>query len=172
MKYSKIFKTALATAVVGFLALSLASTPAFATTTVTSTFTVSATVSTSCSISGTTIAFGSYTGGVLNQTGTLTITCNTASVGYNIGLNPGLATGATVSTRKMQNGAALLNYGLYQDSGYGTNWGQTVGTDTKTGTSSATAMTQTTQTIYGQIPAGQVVTPGSYSDTITVSIIY
>lgn len=171
MKYSNSVKSALAIAVLGFLALGLVSTPALAATSVTTTFQVTATVVASCSISGTTIAFGNYSGAVLTQSGTLTITCNAASTPYNIGLNQGTF-GTAPYARQMGNGAARLNYGLYQNAGLTTNWGTTIGTDTQVGTSSATAMTPTTTTVYGQIPAGQVVTTGAYTDTITATITY
>ena len=171
MKLTNAIKSALPVAVLGFLALGLVSTPAFATTTNTTTFTVSATVQASCSITGTNLGFGNYTGAVATATSTITVTCNAASTPYNIGLNPGI--NGTLYARKMNNGANMLNYGLYQDAAWSVNWGTTVGTDTKTGTSSATAMTGTSVTIYGQIPANQVVAPlGVYNDTITASIIY
>jgi spore coat protein U-like protein len=65
--------------------------------------------------------------------------------------------------------ASLLHYHLYSDSGHTVNWGNTVGTDTVSMTGSGVAQTLT---VYGQVPAGQFVTPGSYSDTITVTLTY
>ncbi len=172
MKFSNAIKSALPVAVLGFLALGLTSTPAVALTTNTATFTVSATVAASCSVSGTNLTFGSYTGAVTTANSTLTVTCNAASTPYNIGLNPG-AHGTGPYARNMANGANLLSYGLFQNAAWTTNWGTTSGTDTEAGTSSATAMTATTVTVYGQIPANQVVAPlGAYTDTITASIIY
>jgi spore coat protein U-like protein len=171
MKLSNMIKSAVPAAVLGVLTLGLAVPSAFASTTNTATFTVSATVAASCSVAGTNLGFGSYTGAVLTTTSTLTVTCNAASTPYNIGLNAGL--NGTLYARKMNNGTNMLNYGLYQDAAWSVNWGPTVGTDTKTGTSSATAMTGTSVTVYGQIPANQVVAPlGVYNDTITASIIY
>jgi spore coat protein U-like protein len=32
--------------------------------------------------------------------------------------------------------------------------------------------TAQTLTVYGQVPAGQFVTPGNYADTITVTLTY
>jgi spore coat protein U-like protein len=172
MKFTNAVKSAVSAAVLGFLALSLVSTPAFATTTNTATFTVSATVAASCSITGSNLGFGSYTGAVTTATSTITVTCNAASTPYNIGLNQGV-NGTGPYARRMNNGTNMLNYGLFQDAAWSVNWGTTVGTDTKAGTSSATAMTGTSVTIYGQIPANQVVAPlGVYNDTITASIIY
>jgi spore coat protein U-like protein len=172
MKLTNAIKSALPIAVLGFLALGLTSTPAAATTTNTTTFTVSATVAASCSITGTNLVFGSYTGAVTTATSAITVTCNAASTPYNVGLNVG-AHGTGSYARNMANGANLLSYGLFQNAAWTTNWGTTVGTDTEAGTSSATAMTASTVTVYGQIPANQVVAPlGAYTDTITASITY
>jgi spore coat protein U-like protein len=63
----------------------------------------------------------------------------------------------------------LLGYGLFTDSGHVTNWGNTIGTDTVTGTGSGAAQALT---VYGEIPASELVAPGSYSDTITATVSY
>ncbi len=137
-------------------------------TTVTAQFSVTATIVKDCTVSATNLAFGNYTGAVNNSTSTVSVTC-TSGTAYTVGLSAGLATGATVTTRKMQNGSALLNYGLFSNSGHTTNWGDTSATNwvSGTGTGSAKGIT-----VYGQIPAAQYVKPGSYTDTITVSVTY
>jgi len=148
--------------------LSLSYGPASATTATTS-FSVSATVQATCLISGNNLGFGTYTGSAIAVSANLSVTCTNGTT-YNVGLNPGTATGATVTTRAMTGpGGATLSYGLYQDSGHSTNWGQTVGTDTKAGTGNGSAQTLT---VYGNLAAAQYVTPGSYSDTITATITY
>jgi spore coat protein U-like protein len=165
----KSIKTALFATVMGFLALGLASTPAFATTQ-TTTFVVSATVQGSCSISATALSFGAYTGTVLPATSTITVNC-TGGTTYNVGLNPGTASGATVTTRKMtgQYLAGTLGYGLFQNIGHTTNWGQTIGTDTETGTGTGVGQPLT---VYGQIPAGTAPAADGYFDTITATVTY
>jgi spore coat protein U-like protein len=61
-----------------------------------------------------------------------------------------------------------LQYNLFQDSTFNTAWG-----DGTNGTQSlVNAVPQTTYTIYGLVPAGQWVTPGSYTDTITLTLNY
>jgi spore coat protein U-like protein len=81
-----------------------------------------------------------------------------------------VATGATVTARSMTGPAsALLSYQLFRDSGHSLNWGVTIGTDTVSVTGNGSAQVQT---VYGQIPAGQFVAPGSYSDTITATVTY
>ena len=132
---------------------------------------VSATVVASCTVSTTPMAFGTYNNTLLTSTATVTATC-TNTTPYNVGLNAGLASGATVTARGMfvsGTPAVLLNYALYSNSGRTTNWGSTVGTDTVSGTGNGSGQAIT---VYGQIPAGQLVAPGSYADTITATITY
>jgi spore coat protein U-like protein len=136
--------------------------------TATQSFNVSVTVLSGCTITATTLAFGNYTGSLINSTSTVSVTC-TNTTPYNVGLNAGTATGATVTTRKMQHGTATLAYFLYTDSTHTTNWGNTVGTDTKTGTGSGALQALT---VYGQLPARQVVALGNYTDTITATVTY
>lgn len=144
------------------------STPVLATT-ATTTYNVTSTVQATCLISGNSLGFGTYAGSVVSATTTLSVQCTNGTT-YNVGLNPGTASGATVSTRAMGGpGGATLNYALYQDSGHSTNWGQTVGTDTEAGTANGSAQTIT---VYGVVSASQFVTPGSFSDTITATVTY
>lgn len=161
------FSTAIIAAA-GVLALGLASTAANAAT-ATSNMAVTAQVVATCVINANPLAFGNYTGAVNNAATTLSVTC-TNTTPYTIGLNPGIATGATVSNRSMQNGAILLGYKITQDSAHATNWGNTPGTDTPA-SANGTGSAQTIN-VYGQIPAGQYVTPGSYSDTVTATLNY
>jgi spore coat protein U-like protein len=137
--------------------------------TATTDFTVTVTVAKACTVSATALAFGTYSGSLINANSTLTVTC-TKTTAYNVGLNAGTATGATVTTRKMTGPAsATLGYSLYQNSTHTTNWGNTVGTNTVAGTGTGAAQLLT---VYGQVPAGQYPAPGAYSDTITVSVTY
>jgi len=137
--------------------------------TATTSFNLTATVQAKCAVSANSLAFGNYTGAQLDSTTTITATC-TNTTPYNVGLNAGTATGATVTTRKMTGpSGALLNYSLFRDSGRTLNWGNTIGTDTVSGTGNGTAQSIT---VYGRIPAAQRPTPGSYNDTITVTLTY
>ena len=139
-------------------------------TSVTSTFTTQVTIAAGCTInSAVTLNFSSQ--GVLgantDQTATLQIQC-TNTTNYNIGLDAGTGTGATVAVRKMMSGGNAVNYSLYSDSGHTTVWGNTVGTDTV----AAAASGASSFTIYGRIPAQATPTPGTYTDTVTVTIMY
>jgi spore coat protein U-like protein len=169
MPISSAAKVVLSIVTIGFLALGMSSTPAIAQTDpATTTFVVSATVLKDCVVAATALAFGNYTGAVNNATSTVTVTCTNTTT-YTVGLSAGLATGATVTTRQMQDGANLLPYALYSNSGMTTNWGNTAATNwvSGTGTGGAQALT-----VYGQIAAGLYVTPGSYTDTITATVTY
>lgn len=137
-------------------------------TTATTSFTLTVTIASSCSITATALAFGSYTGGLVNNTSTLSVTC-TSGTAYNVGLSAGTSTGATVTSRAMTGpSGALLKYTLYSNSGRTTNWGNTTGSWVAgTGTGAAQSLT-----VYGQIPAAQYPTPGSYTDTITATVNY
>ena len=144
--------------------------PATAATT-TATFTVQMTVTSSCVInSASTLNFGSQ--GVLvanvDNSSTVQVQC-TNTTPYNIGLDAGTGSGATVTTRKMTNGANTINYSLYSDSGRTTVWGNTVGTNTVSGTGNGASQNYT---VYGRVPPQTTPTAATYTDTITVTVTY
>ena len=141
-------------------------------TTATSTFTVQLIINSTCTVSSpTTLDFG--TAGILSAnidaTTTISVTC-TASTTYNIGLNAGTGTGATVATRKMTSSGNTVNYTLYSDSARTTVWGNTIGTDTPT-TTPGTGSAQS-YTVYGRVPSQVSPAAGTYTDTITVTVTY
>jgi spore coat protein U-like protein len=136
-----------------------------------STIGVSATVQATCLNTASNLAFGIYTGLQADATAVITVTCTNTTT-YTIGLDAGLGTGpaATVTTRHMNGPApAGLAYALKSVSQTGPNWGNTPPTDTVAGT--ATGSPQPI-TVYGRVAAGQLVTPGSYTDTITSTVTY
>jgi spore coat protein U-like protein len=140
-------------------------------TTTTSSFSVTMTINASCTIVSTaTLNFGSQ--GVLvsavDQTTTLQVQC-TNTTPYNIGLDAGTGSGATVTTRKMTSGSNTVNYSLYSDTNHTVVWGNTVGTNTVSATGNGAAQNYT---VYGQVPAQTTPAPGTYTDTITVTVTY
>jgi spore coat protein U-like protein len=139
--------------------------------TATTTMTVQMTITATCTInSASTLNFG--TQGVLStnvdQTSTIQVTC-TNTTPYNVGLDAGTGTGATVAARKMTSGANTVNYTLYSNSGRTTVWGNTVGTDTVAATGNGSAQSYT---VYGRVPTQAAPAPGTYTDTITVTVTY
>ena len=138
--------------------------------TATTTFRVTATVLSACTVSATALAFGNYSSAVVNTaTSAITVSC-VASTPYTIALDAGLngiLNGAS-TTRAMSNGAgANLGYNLYLDAARATVWANGAANS-----ASGTATLSTTTTVYGAIPASQTAAPGSYADTINVTLNY
>lgn len=137
--------------------------------TVNASFAVKANMLAHCVISASPLVFGSYSGIVNNATTSINVSC-TNNTSYTIGLNKGASAGATVRKRAMTGpGGALLKYALYSDAARTLNWGISAATNWVTGSGIGS---QQSLTVYGQIPAGQFPTPGSYSDTIRAVITY
>jgi spore coat protein U-like protein len=154
-----------AVGLVGVLAGGLPAAAATATTT----YTVSTTVQATCSVSAGNMAFGAYSGAAVTADASLSITC-TNTTPYIVGLSAGVGAGGTTTTRQMTGpGAATLGYQMFRDGALTQNWGNTAGTDTQAGAGNGVAQVLT---VYGQIAAGQAVTPGPYADTITVTVTY
>ena len=74
-----------------------------------------------------------------------------------------------VARCRQDSGTDRMDYDLYQDPGRTIHWGDRSGRDTLEVL--ATGAPQTVP-IYGQIPAGQRVRDGTYSDTITITVLY
>lgn len=144
--------------------------------TATNTFQVTATITSACTVSGSTLNFGSTidplaTATPLDGTSTLTVTCSNTTP-YAVSLNAGANAGgaSNFSARTMKSGSNTLGYQLYLDAGRSTVWGDgTASSSTKTGTGSGSSQTLS---VYGRIPSLANVVPGSYTDTVTVTITY
>jgi spore coat protein U-like protein len=111
---------------------------------------------------------GTYSGTLLSVGTTLgSITCP-YNFSYRLGLSAGTGSGATTTLRKMTGpNSATLNYKMFQDSAYSVNWGNSSGVDTKSGVGTGGAQSVP---VYSQIPAAQFVAPGTYQDTITLTV--
>jgi spore coat protein U-like protein len=105
-----------------------------------------------------------------DQTTTIGVQC-TNSTPYNVGLDAGTTTGGTTSIRLLLNSSTneTIQYKLYTDAGHSTNWGNTVNTDTVSATGSGATQNYT---VFGRVPPQNTPTPGTYSDTVTVTITY
>ncbi|MER9630927.1 spore coat U domain-containing protein [Mesorhizobium sp. M0296] len=105
----------------------------------------------------------------LDQTSTIGVQCTSGQT-YNVGLGAGSGSGATVAVRKMTSPAAgTVNYTIYRDNGYSLVWGNTVGTDTVTGTGNGNVQNLT---VYGRVPAQLTPAAGDYTDTVAITIEY
>lgn len=127
-------------------------------------------------VSATNLAFGTYSPGSPSPTdsnSTVKVYCANASrdlPSFAVALSAGDAGG--FNPRNMINGSATLNYNMYIDSTYTTIWGDgTSGTSTQSYNQNQN-QTSVTYTDYGQVPASQFVTAGSYADTITVTVTF
>ena len=139
--------------------------------TATATFQVSATVNNACSLSASNINFGTYNallGTPIDTTGGVAVTC-TLGTAFQIGLNAGTGTGATVTSRKLTSGSNVMSYGLYRDIANSQNWGNTPNTDTTGGIGTGLPVNYP---VYAALPASQSVPSGTYSDTVTVTVTY
>ncbi|RZO83203.1 MAG: SCPU domain-containing protein [Oceanococcus sp.] len=140
-----------------------------------------------CGVSALALNFGNYDHlnpfANFSQT-TITVSCQeNALIGlgdtviYTIGLDGG-SSGDT-SNRALNQGGDNLHYNLYSEPTHTLVWGDDSGN--QVGGVLAVplcvlglgcAVVSAPHTAYGRIPAGQSVSPGSYSDTITVTVTY
>ena len=126
---------------------------------------VSAEVTDACTISAAPMSFGNYNFAVVRAQSEITVKC-TNGTAYEIDLDQGTGSGATVTTRKMTGPAGnTLNYFLYSDSQETYNWGE----DT-TGPGGQGSGVNQTFPVYGVIPADQASPVGNYSDTVTATV--
>jgi spore coat protein U-like protein len=100
-----------------------------------------------------------------NGIGSITIDCQGGGSNLEVTLSSGQSN--TYVSRTMRRGRNLLSYNLYTSAARNVVWGDgTGGSDTimvnKHGT--------TTLSVFGQIPAGQDATVGTYSDDITTIV--
>jgi spore coat protein U-like protein len=132
-------------------------------------FTVTATDATICSVNASALNFGS-TGvlrSALDATTSITVTCTNAAP-YAVALDGGLSGATNPAQRKMSQASQQITYGLYQDSARTQPWGDAAGT-TAAGTGSGLAQTFT---IYGRVPSQGTPSPGTYADTVVVTVSY
>jgi spore coat protein U-like protein len=139
-------------------------------------FQVQATVVSACTVSGSLLNFGGAIDPLaaalpLDASSTLTVQC-TNTTPYSVSLNAGVNAGgaANFTSRAMKSGSNTLGYQLYLDAGRSSIWGDGTGTSLPvggTGTGSNQSLT-----IYGRVPSLSGAIPGTYTDTVTVTISY
>lgn len=152
--------------VAGAVALALGASAAQAQTVINSTFTASATVPAACSISTapSNMAFGTYTGAVLDASSSLAVTCANG-LAYKVFLTTSSGARGLIAS---VGGLPTLNYELFTDSARTTVFPSTsAGATAATGTGASQTLS-----IFGRIAAGQTNVPGSYSQTVTVNVEY
>lgn len=166
--------------------LSVAGTSAWAAGEIQGQMSVQITVGTGCTVTN-----GSQTGGV-NNFGSLTFgdytnldnTIDGRSVGnaggasfglecsvgtnYSIAISGGASPNG--SQRRMQNGGQFVSYNLYQDSARSVPWGDGGATGTVL-TGSGTGADEEV-IVYGRVPAQATPAPGTYNDTVQVTVTW
>jgi spore coat protein U-like protein len=79
--------------------------------------------------------------------------------------------GGTFAGRRMSSGGAHLSYQLFSTASRSTVWGDgTAGTVTVSG--DCPPGCETSYTVYGRIPTKQPAAPGTYIDTIVVTVTF
>lgn len=157
------------------LALAAAVAPDADAASATGNFQVSATVVSACSVSATTLNFGSAIDPTaaalpLDASTTMTVLC-TATTPYSVALNAGANAGgaSNFTARQIKNGTHTLGYQLYLDGTRATVWGDGTASSTLPGVGIGSNQTLT---IYGRLPSLTGAAPGTYTDTVTVTISY
>jgi len=138
-----------------------------------------------CSISAVNLNFGVYDPLLSvpdDSAGSITVTCNyvppgTTTVSYTVALSSGL-NATSAETRKMAAGTALLGYNVFNDPARTATWGNgTGGTvlvsgSTTVGPGIGNSTRKITHAVYGRLPALQDAVPGSYLDTLLLTLTY
>ena len=116
-----------------------------------------------CAMNTSGVNFGPYAVPVQRNdvlsSGTVTLACDVNSVGLGYKMK-------LTSNTYMTNGRDQLFYSLYSDSGRTNLW-------TSNFEAQGVTSANTVVTIYGKIPANQsTISPGAYSDTVTVHVVF
>jgi spore coat protein U-like protein len=138
-----------------------------------------------CSIAAVSLNFGAYDPAATSaddSVGTVTVTCRHVAgsaerVSYSVSLSNGLL-GTSAATRAMGAGAARLGYNVFIDPARTQVWGNGAG-GTVIASGSMTVgpgVGNGTQTfvhnIYGRIPQLQDAVPGTYNDTMVLTLVF
>lgn len=134
----------------------------------TTSFTVLAEVEPNCLVTAQDIDFGNQ--GILAAdlaaTGAVDVSCS-SGLAYTVALDNGLS-GSGPTSRLMTQGAEAVTYGLYQDSAHSQPWGATGG-ELVSGTGTGTAQNIP---VHAEVPAQTTPSPGTYTDTVVVTVAY
>ncbi len=131
-------------------------------------FKATASVSNSCAVgvSATDLNFGSVSSlaSPVDGTSTITLTCP-PNTSWTLGLSYGV--NASGTQRRMAGpSGSYVSYGLYRDANRTQIWDNSSNMVTGSGGSPGSV------TVYGRVPAQPEASPGSYSDTVTVTLTY
>lgn len=147
--------------------------------TATANLTVQLTVTASCTINAATLNFGSVAGTTLLTTAstantTVSVTCSNGSP-YSIGMGQGANYSAG---NRMVAAGNFIPYGLFLNATFTQPWSTTTANNSCTGGANTCYLgtgngTAQSVTIYGQVPTvATAPAPGSYADTVTMTVTY
>ncbi|HEX7027403.1 MAG TPA: spore coat U domain-containing protein [Gammaproteobacteria bacterium] len=122
-----------------------------------------------CTVTATNFQFGTIDPLIATDhqsSSTVTVTCPGVTA-YTVSLSPG---GGTYGQRQMASGGNTLNYNLYISSLYTSIWGDGTGsTSTVSGNADSSG---SVLTVYGRLPHQPTAIPGSYADSIVVTVTF
>ncbi len=120
------------------------------------------------------MAFGNYaasSGAAATASTTLQVTC-TANLGNTIALDGGTTTCAVAARAMKDSGAHQLNYGLYTSVGYSTVWGDGSAASVERNFDALLSLGSISFIGFGRVPSGQFIAAWTYTDRITVTVIF
>jgi spore coat protein U-like protein len=138
-----------------------------------------------CSIAAVSVNFGKYDPVATSpddSVGTVTITCrhiagNAERVNYSVMLSNGML-GNSAATRTMAAGSGRLGYNVFTDPARSQVWGNGTGSTViasgsmTVGPGVGNGNQTVTHSVYGRIPQLQDAVPGTYSDTLLVTLTF
>jgi len=125
-----------------------------------------------CTITTTSVVFGNYSvyGALpVDNTGTITIRCNSFANSVIVDLSNGNAFNFT-PRYMLRAGVEQLTYNVFLDAARTTIWGDNTGGSSHYGPVNPPNNTNVDITIYGRITAGQDVSGGSYIDSFRATV--
>ena len=138
-----------------------------------------------CSVTSVSLNFGVYDPAATtadDSVGTITVTCRHLSgsadrVNYTVTLSNGL-NGTSATTRAMASGTRRLGYNVFRDPARTQTWGTGSGGTViasgsmTVGPGNGNNLKTAVHSVYGRIPQLQDAAPGTYADTMVVTLTF
>ena len=104
----------------------------------------------------------------IDSTGTITYRCNAQASNITVALTRGGS--STFSPRRMFKGVEVLTYNLFRNAARTNVWGDGTSGTAVYSRANPPNNSNVNLTVYGRVPAGQDVSAGTFSDTVTAVI--
>lgn len=128
-----------------------------------------------CNVSANNMNFGTYdifSTTPLTSTMLFTVTCGNGYRGGYLYITFGPGSSGTNTNRTMSNGTDTLNYNIYADAAHTIIVGDGTNNTTYYYAYSGGGSFSGSATVYGLLPAQQNVSPGTYSDVVTITLYF